>query len=133
MNIASPDVWFSGSCSDNISGIQYVEINITNADNGDVVLYWTNANLASNYTWWDHNFTLPYEGNYIIMVRAVDNTSNIQIATINISYFITGIPRWAFSVICEYEFHIIQFRQIVQAMLSPVSKFNIERYLKESV
>jgi hypothetical protein len=84
-NVA-PNVWFNGTCSDNISGIQYVEINITYTDNSSVVLLWTNANLASNHTWWDYSFTLPLEANYTIRVRAVDNASNNQTAIINISY-----------------------------------------------
>ncbi|MDI6916270.1 MAG: type II secretion system F family protein [Thermoplasmatales archaeon] len=85
-NVTSPDVWFNGSCSDSISGVQYVEINITYTDNGSVVRPWTNTTLASNYTWWDYLFTLPLEANYTIVVKVVDNASNIQTATINISY-----------------------------------------------
>ena len=87
----SVPIWFNGTCSNNLSGVNKVEINITYRENGTVVVPWVSTNLASNYIWWDYIFYPSVEANYTIRVRAIDNASNVQeiLPTVNITYDIT--------------------------------------------
>ena len=80
-------IWLNGICSDTLSGIKMVEINITWKDNGTTYLDWNNTNLAGNYSWWDYPFSPPNEANFTIYIRAEDNASNYQVpVTINLTY-----------------------------------------------
>jgi uncharacterized repeat protein (TIGR01451 family) len=80
-------IWLNGTCSDELSGVNRVEIKIVWKDNGTVHLDWNNTNLAINCSWWDYEFNPPNEANFTIYIRAVDNASNYQASiSINITY-----------------------------------------------
>ncbi|MCG2825576.1 MAG: hypothetical protein L6265_03155, partial [Thermoplasmatales archaeon] len=80
-------IWLNGTCSDTLSGVKRVEINITYKDTNSLVQAWTNVNLFSNCSWWDYPFSPTEEANYTIRIRAVDNASNYQASiSINITY-----------------------------------------------
>ncbi|MBA3044448.1 hypothetical protein FP804_04860, partial [archaeon] len=74
----SVPIWFNGTCSNGLSGINRVEINITYKESNTVVVPWTSTNLAINYTWWDYPFYPSAEASYTIRIRSVDNASNAQ-------------------------------------------------------
>ncbi|MEW6070428.1 MAG: Ig-like domain repeat protein, partial [Candidatus Thermoplasmatota archaeon] len=83
-------IWLNGTCLDDRSGINRMEIKIVWKDNGTIYLDWRTTNLAANYSWWDYSFQPPNEANFTIYIRAVDNASNYQVAiTRNVTYDIT--------------------------------------------
>jgi len=77
------NAWFNGTCSDSLSGIKTVEINITNNDTGEIIVEWTVVNFTSAE--WNYSCTLTVGVNYTVVVKVVDNASNTQTKTINIS------------------------------------------------
>jgi hypothetical protein len=81
-NVTS-NAWFNGTCSDDLSGIKTVEINITNNDTGEIVVEWTAVNFTSAE--WNYSCTLTIGVNYTVVVKVVDNASNTRAKTINIS------------------------------------------------
>ena len=76
-------VLFNGTCSDFLSGIKTVEINITNNDTGEIIVEWTAVNFTSAE--WNYSCTLTVGVNYTVVVKVVDNASNTRTKTINIS------------------------------------------------
>jgi hypothetical protein len=105
-NAACASAGFCGTASDSLSGVKRVELSLRQVSSG---AYWNGSSFtgtseqfltATGTSSWSFPFagaTFPADGQYTVLVRAVDNANNVETASSRTFTIDTGLPTVAAS------------------------------------